>query len=140
MSKFVVALIVVVVGILGTVGVAVIYGLGVFNQGNVLEKALIAEQTNNRNLLSTYGKKVVEAAQVTGMQRDDLTKVVTATMQGRYGANGSGATMQWFKEQNMQLDSKVYIKVQQIIESGRNEFQQGQTQDDQCKAGLYHGA
>jgi hypothetical protein len=48
-------------------------------------------------------------------------------MAGRYGEKGSQATWQWLKEQNPTLDVSAYTKIQQIIESGRNEFQNAQT-------------
>lgn len=105
----------------------VMYVMGVYNQGNTYEKALIAERDNNRNILSNYGKKVVEAAQIPEMQRDDVMKIVKATMEGRYGSDGSKASMQWIKENNIQIDSAVYARLQRLIESGRNEFSAGQT-------------
>lgn len=109
------------------VGSFVGYGLSVYNQANSFEKALTAEKDNNRNILSNYGKKVAEAAQVPDMQRDDFMKIISAQMQGRYGADGSKAAFQFLKEQNIAPDTKVYTKIQQLIESGRNEFQTGQT-------------
>lgn len=108
-------------------GSFVLYGVGVYNQANSYEQALVAEQANNKNILSNYGKKVAESVQVPAMQRDDFVKVVKAQMEGRYGPNGSGATMQWIKENNVALDSKVYTSIQRMIESGRNEFSTGQT-------------
>ena len=42
--------------------------------------------------------------------------------------------MQWITEQNNSLDPILYTKIQQIIESGRNEFQNNQTiLIDQCR-------
>jgi hypothetical protein len=35
--------------------------------------------------------------------------------------------MQWIQEQNPQLDSKVYLRIQQSIEAGRDEFKNSQT-------------
>lgn len=98
-----------------------------YNYGNEMEKTLSAVRDNNKNILAQYGQKVQEAAQVPGMQRDDMMKVVVAALEGRYGADGSKATFQWIQENNPNIDSSVYVKIQQIIESGRNEFQNGQT-------------
>ena len=117
----------VLLGLLIIGGSFVGYGISVYNQGNGFEKALQAEKDNNRNILSNYGKKVAEAAQVPDMQRDDFIKLVSAQMSGRYGANGSQASMQWLKEQNITLDTKVYTNMQRLIEAGRNEFVTGQT-------------
>lgn len=117
----------VLVSLVVLVGSFVGYGISVYNQANGFEKALIAERDNNRNILSNYGKKIAEAAQVPDMQRDDFIKVVSAQMEGRYGSDGSKASFQWIKEHNVALDSAVYVKLQRMIESGRNEFASGQT-------------
>jgi mevalonate pyrophosphate decarboxylase len=62
------------------------------------------------------------------MYTDDLKKVVTAAIQGRYGDKGSQATFQWIQEQNPTVDPSMYKKIQQVIEAFRNEFQQAQTE------------
>jgi len=69
---------------------------------------------------------VAEAAQVPAMYRDDLTKVVNAAIQGRYGEGGSKAVFQWLHEQNPTIDSTMYTKIQQIIEAGRDRFENNQ--------------
>lgn len=97
------------------------------NYGAQAEAGIKAAYTNNQNVLAQYTQKVQEVAQVPGMYTEDFTKVTKAALEGRYGANGSKAVFQWLKEQNPQLDSKVYIKVQQVVESGRDEFQTAQT-------------
>lgn len=124
-----------VLGILATVIGAIVLGvvvcftayIGAANFGNEQEQGLIAQKKNNENILAQYSQKVMEAAQVPEMYRDDVVKVVTKSMEGRYGADGSKATWQWLQEQNPTLDVSVYVKIQQIIESGRNEFQNAQT-------------
>lgn len=107
--------------------IVLVYVVSSYNQANTYEQALKAEKENNRNILSNYGKKIVEAAQVPAMMRDDFLKIVNAQMQGRYGEKGSTATFQWIQEQNLPLDSAVYTRIQSLVESGRNEFRQGQT-------------
>lgn len=97
------------------------------NYGVTAEKELEAIWANNQNVLGQYTLKVQEAAQVPAMYRDDLKAVVTAAVQGRYGEGGSKAVMQWLKEANIPFDSKLYVKMQQIIEAGRNQFQTEQT-------------
>jgi hypothetical protein len=114
--------------LVAVVAVVAVSYVSAYNFGNQAEKQLVALRDNNKNILAQYGQKVQEAAQVPGMYRDDVTKVVTAAIEGRYGPDGSKATWQWIQEQNPSLDPKVYIQIQQIIEAGRNEFQRGQTQ------------
>lgn len=108
-------------------GIAVVSYISASNNGNRMEKQIIAEYDNNKNILASYSQKIAEAAQVPDMMRDDLQKVVVGAIQARYGADGSKATMQWLQEQNPSLDPQIYRKLQQIIEAGRDEFKTSQT-------------
>lgn len=116
---------------LGVVLVLVLVAIGSYvsnaNYGNTAEQGIKATYANNQNILGQYTLKVQEAASVPAMYRDDLQKVMTSVLSGRYGKNGSQAVMQWIKEQNLPYDSTLYVKLQQIIEAGRNEFQTAQT-------------
>ena len=118
------------VGIIGvlmsiTLFIAASY-ISAYNSGNRMEQNIIAAYDNNRNILAQYQNKVLEASQVTEMQRDDLKVVITAALEGRYGDNGSKAIFQAITEQNPQIDSSVYVKIQQVVESGRTDFKIGQ--------------
>ena len=79
------------------------------------------------NILAQYSLKVMEAGQVPSMYKDDLKEVITAAMTSKYGADGSKATFQWLKDQNINIDAGMYKQIQQIIESGRNKFENAQT-------------
>lgn len=110
-----------VVGILG------LSYINAANYGNRAERELEAVWANNQNVLGQYTLKVQEAAQVPEMYKNDLKEVVVAAVEGRYGGSGSRAVMQWLKEANIPFDSKLYTKMQQIIEAGRNQFTTEQT-------------
>jgi uncharacterized protein (UPF0333 family) len=99
------------------------------NYGNSTENLIEATYTNNKNILAQYGQKIAEIAQVPAMYRDDLNKVTTDAIQGRYGKDGSKAVFHMLKEQNPTLDSGMYRQIQQAIEAGRNEFQAAQTKE-----------
>lgn len=105
-----------------------------YNYGNRTEKKLTAQYTNMENVLGQYSLKVAEAAQVPGMYRDDLKDVATSVMTARQGGDGSKAMMQWFKEHQINIDSAMYTKIQQIIEGGRNKFENTQTHFINTKA------
>jgi hypothetical protein len=92
------------------------------------ERQLQATLDNNKNILGNYTTRVAEMAQVPAMARDDLKEVMEAAFNGRYGDNGSQATMQWIKEAYPgTLDPVLYRNIQATIESGRLDFQRNQT-------------
>jgi len=97
------------------------------NMGNRFEQNIVAIQDNAVNIASQYQNLIFEAAQVPEMQRDDLREVITAALEGRYGENGSQAVFQAIAEDNPNIDSTVYVKLQQLMESGRKDFQREQT-------------
>jgi len=100
-----------------------------YNKGNEYEKRLEALYANNQNVLSTYYQKVQEVAQVPGMMKDDLKDVINSSLQGRYGKDGAKAVFLAIKETYPgTVDSKLYVKIQQVIESGRNDFRNAQTE------------
>lgn len=109
------------------VGTCAISYVSAYNTANRMERSIVATDENNRNILAQYGNRIAEAAQVPAMQRDDLSAVVTAALEGRYGDDGSRAVFQWIQEQNPQIDSTVYVQLQRMIEAGRIEFATAQT-------------
>lgn len=121
------ALIGVLVVILGLAGIA---GMGWWNASvyaSKIEPQLVAELENNQNILAQGQQMVQEAAGVTGMLTEDQSKIIKDAVSGRYGPDGAKATWLMLKEQNPQLDSALYKKVQQLIESYRIEFKNAQT-------------
>ena len=118
----------IVLGVLGLVGVSCFSSYVEYrNMGATAEVGIKTQYENMQNVLSGYSLKVAEAAQVPAMYKNGLIEVAKAAIQGRYGANGSQATMQWLKEQNPNLDPTLYLKIEQIIEGGRDNFQTEQT-------------
>jgi hypothetical protein len=98
-----------------------------YNTGNRLENVIKATFTDNKNVLAQYSNRIAEAAQIPAMQRDDLTAVVTAALDARYGEEGSQAMFQFIQEQNPNIDSAVYVELQRIINGGRKDFEIAQT-------------
>lgn len=120
------------IAVIGVLLVIVAVGVGSYisnyNYGNMAEKQIQAEYTNMENILAQYSLKVKEVAQVPDMMADDLARVSREAMTGRYGADGSKAMFQWIQENYPgQLDASVYKQIQQVIEAGRNKFENAQT-------------
>ena len=97
--------------------------IGNYNTAVTLEETIVARDDNAQNVMAQYGQKIQEAAQIPGMQADDVARVFGEAMTGRYGDDGSGALFQWIQEQNPTLDASVYTNLQTMIEAGRDDFQ-----------------
>lgn len=98
------------------------------NLGVTTETKIKMVYDNNKVILNSHTNKVQEMAQVPEMYKNDLQEVIKNTFEGRYGENGSQAVFQFIKEQNLQLDPTLYQQLQQVMESGRNDFKTSQQQ------------
>ena len=115
------------VAVVGVIGLAIAGSyISAHNDAVKYEANISKFDESSKNTLSSYTLKLKEAARVPDKYVADLKGVVEATFQGRYGENGSGAAMQWIKEQNLPMDSTLYSKLQTIIDGGRNEFKMSQ--------------
>lgn len=76
----------------------------------------------SENSLSATTLKLQNAVGLNSQYTKSLKEVVTAAVQGRYGKDGSQATMQWIQEQNPTVDSKMFLKVHDILDGGGTEF------------------
>lgn len=119
----------ILLGIVGVLGIfALVNYITYRNSGVRMENDIKARWENNENILGQYSLKVKEAIKVPGLQAEALKDVMKSALEARYGADGSQAVFQFIKEAYPgQVDNTLYQKVQQIIEAGRNEFQNNQT-------------
>ena len=113
--------------ILGAAGIGIAAYVTNANYGNEQENIINTAYENDKSILGQYSLKVKEAAKVSDKYSEALTEMISGALSSRYGDEGSKAAMQWITEQNPNLDPQVYVKIQQIIESGRNEYQVAQT-------------
>lgn len=107
-------------------GIAVSSYIYAYNYGNRTEAQLIAEYDRAQNVLSRTATTVMDVSKVNERYADDLREVIQLSMSGRYGDDGSNATMQWLQEHNISLDSQMYQEINRVVRSGREDFQNAQ--------------
>lgn len=116
-----------VVGVLvALIAIAVGIFVAANNTAVAAEEGIDAQYQANQTVLANYTQKIAEAAQVPGMMTEDMQKVAKAAIEGRYGDKGSQAMFQSIREQNPVVSEALYIKLQTIIEAGRDEFKNNQ--------------
>ena len=114
-----VAAIVVMAGL--TIGAASWYSTGVD-----LQESVIAQYQDNQNEYDSFWKSVKETAQVPERYKEDFKEIALGVTKAQFGSDGSRAMMQWFRERELRPDSRMYMKLQSVIESGRKNFQHRQ--------------
>lgn len=120
--------IIVLVGTLALTALLVVTSyISANNTAAAFEARLGAERDNSEMVLGQYDQTILEASQVPDMQRDDTIAIVREALRGRYGEDGARAVFQMIQEQNPQPNDALYLKLTQLIESGRNEFKTTQT-------------
>lgn len=88
-----------------------------------MEARIETQWKQNQNNYASYFNTIKELAQVGEMYEADLEKLYATAMRGRYGTDGSKAIVSFVKEKNPTLDSKMYVKIQDAIQSGRAAFE-----------------
>lgn len=106
--------------------VAVLQMLNYYNDAVSMEQVVTAQYDQNRNDYTKMFNSFQESAQVPKQYTKDLKDVYDSAMKGRYGKDGSRAVVNWIKEVNPNFDSRLYIKIQTLIEANRNEFASNQ--------------
>lgn len=126
MSKYVIAGFgVLLVGAVLVVSMALTV-LGYYNNAVQMETTITAQYDQNKNNYTKMFNSFKESAQVPDMYIEGLKTVYDAAIQGRYGKDGAKAMFTWIQEQNPQVDSKLYTKIQTLIEANRNDFEANQ--------------
>jgi len=98
-----------------------------YDTATQLENATSAQYKDNQSTYDAMWKTIKEVAQVPEQYKEDFKQVLVADTAAKFGPNGSTATMQWFKERNINFDSSMYRKIQDVIESERQDFKRSQT-------------
>ncbi len=113
--------------LVGTVGILGIGYISVNNTCVAKEATLNATKANSKSVYDNFWKKVKEVAQVPAEYNKGMGETYAKIMDARY-KNSTKVMMNWITEANPNFDSSMYVRVQQVIESGRNDFQDSQKQ------------
>lgn len=98
------------------------------NTAVALEEATTAQYMDNQNQYDAFWKKVKEAAQIPDKYKNDFKDLLVSETQAKFGPEGSKAAFQWLKDRDINFDGSLYKKIQDLIESGRDDFKRGQTE------------
>jgi len=92
----------------------------------------------SKNVHSNYVLRIQEMAQVPKMATKQLSEIVKASNEGRYGNDGSKAVFQFLKEQNPNIDQSLYTNIQKEVTGGRLDFQSKITRVNDNKGVAYN--
>ena len=88
-----------------------------------VENNIEAAYENSKNVHSNYVLRIQEMAQVPKMATKQLSEIIQASNEGRYGPDGSKAVFQFLKEQNPNIDQSLYTNIQKEVTGGRRDFE-----------------
>ena len=88
-----------------------------------IENNIVTAYDESKNVHSNYVLRIQEMAQVPKMATKQLSEIVKASNEGRYGADGSKAVFQFLKEQNPNIDQSLFTNIQKEMVGGRLDFQ-----------------
>jgi len=92
----------------------------------------------SKNVHSNYVLRIQEMAQVPKMAAKQLSEVIKASNEGRYGDDGSKAVFQFLKEQNPSIPDSLYTNIQKEVTGGRLDFQSKITRVNDNKGVAYN--
>lgn len=88
-----------------------------------IENNIVTAYDESKNVHSNYVLRIQEMAQVPKMATKQLSEIIKASNEGRYGADGSKAVFQFLKEQNPNIDQSLFTNIQKEMVGGRLDFQ-----------------
>ncbi len=99
------------------------------------EEGIVGQYKADENTLAQMSLKVVEMMQVANSHTDDMVKLISAAMKGKYGDDGATAKMLWSNESTQTIDPSLKKEVMRAIKGGRTNFEQMQNNRiDMCRA------
>lgn len=121
-----------IIGSVGMVLLIILFGcyipyISAVQDGIEQERHIVTLYEDMENTLSAHTLKVIEAAQVPDMYKEDAVALTEAAFTG-------GKPMMMLANFPAELKEKLYTNIQHIQESGRNEFKNKQTKFIEVKS------
>lgn len=120
---------IVAIGVVAFIVICAIIALtslvGFRNTAIDLEERIKAQHTANKSNYDNMWKSFVEASQVTEKQAQEFKEIYDGLIAGRYEGD-SEVLFKAVQEQNPNINTDLYVKLQNMIESGRKEFDNNQ--------------
>lgn len=133
---------VVILGFLSLILVScLIFGSMVISKRNAfvrIENNIHMAYEESKNVHSNYVLRIQEMAQVPKMAAKQLSEVIKASNEGRYGNDGSKAVFQFLKEQNPNIPDSLYTNIQKEVTGGRLDFESKITRVNDNKGVAYN--
>ena len=98
--------------------------MSAYNGLNAQEKGVTAVWRDSQVQYDTFWKKVKETAQVTDNFKESFRDIFMGSVEKRY--EGKDPAFLALQEANPNLSPDLWVQVQRVIESGRNDFAQTQ--------------
>jgi hypothetical protein len=101
-----------IVLVCGFVGVTYLYGN---NLAVNYESELRKTKADTKQYYAQYVNRVQGIAKVPAMYVDDLSRLTSEALSGRYGQDGIDALFVMIQEKNPELPNEMYTKIQRTI-------------------------
>lgn len=108
------------------------FGVASYNGFQDTKNHILMLYQTNQNKLSNYTMIIKEKLQISEKYENTLKEVIRQTMQGRYGDNEETPLFKFIKEQNINIDTKIYLDLMNTINAERKGF--ALAQDERANA------
>ena len=116
----------ILIGLLIIIIIGASWFAGTYNGLVRQENGIVAANEDLQNIHTSIFNQIKSQGLSVEKYGTMVTQAITTAIEGRYGKNGSQAAMQWIQENNPTIDSKIFEKLQVVIEAGYNKFESAQ--------------
>ena len=117
----------------GVVALIVLFlGLTMMNTYNgwiKIENQVFSKQEVIGNTLTSFLNKATTSMGIAKAQADKVIEAIKVANETRYGGGGANGAMLWLKEQNPNMPTELYVKVQNTVEAGYSRVEMEQNEN-----------